>query len=102
MAAATPARSRTQFAKGGTYYVRVSDYEESGNAGHFYRIKAGRFPLAVAAFPLGLQKGKTAAIQLTGYNLGANKVEVKGEPSPEDMRAVIFRPRRRRARHSIA
>jgi len=80
------------FAKGGTYYVRVSDYEASGNAGHFYRIKLGRFPLAVAAYPLGLQKGKTAAVQLTGYNLGANKVEVKGEASPEDMRAVIFRP----------
>src|SRR5713226_4271876 len=81
-----------QFAKGGTYYVRVSDYQESGSAGHFYRIKAGRFPLAEAAFPLGLQKGKTAAIHLAGYNLGADKFDVKGEPSPEDMRAVIFRP----------
>src|SRR5579872_721635 len=80
------------FAKGGTYYIRVSDYEESGNGGHFYRIKVSRFPLAVAAFPLGLQKGKTADVHLTGYNLGAGKVEVKGEPSPEDMRAVIFRP----------
>src|SRR6266852_6490801 len=81
-----------QFAKGGTYYIRVSDYQESGNAGHFYRIKAGRFPLAEAAFPLGLQKGKTAAIRVTGYNLGTEKFDVKGEPSPEDMRAVIFRP----------
>jgi hypothetical protein len=80
------------FANGGTYYVRVSDYEQSGNGGHFYRIKVGRFPLAMAAFPLGLQKGKTAAVQLTGYNLGANKVAVKGESSQEDMRAVIFRP----------
>ena len=70
----------------------MSDYQESGNADHFYRIKAGRFPLAEAAFPLGLQKGKTAAIQLTGYNLGADKFDVKGEASPEDMRAVIFRP----------
>src|SRR6266478_2594751 len=64
-----------QFAKGGIYYIRVSDYQESGNAGHFYRIMAGRFPLAEAAFPLGL-----------------HKFDVKGEPSPEDMRAVIFRP----------
>jgi hypothetical protein len=80
------------FAKGGTYYIRVSDYEEGGNGGHFYRIKVGRFPLATAAFPLGLQKGKTAEVHLTGYNLGADNVAVKGEPSPEDMRAVIFRP----------
>src|SRR5579872_3840766 len=82
-----------RFSKGGTYYIRVSDYQESGNSGHFYRIKVGRLPLEVAAFPLGLQKGKTAEIHLTGYNLGADKIEVKGEPSPEDMRAVIFRPK---------
>ncbi len=66
--------SPTEFSKAGTYYIRVSDYEEGGNGGHFYRIKVGRFPLAVSAFPLGLQKGKTAAIHLTGYNLGADKI----------------------------
>jgi len=82
-----------KFVKGGTYYIRVSDYEEGGNGRHFYRIKVGRFPLALSAFPLGLQKGKTAEIHLTGYNLGAGDVSVKGDPSPEDMRAVIFRPK---------
>ncbi len=81
-----------RFAKGGTYYIRVSDYEGRGNGGRFYRIKVGQFPLAVAAFPLGLQQGKTAEIDLTAYNLGTGKVEVKGEPSREDPRAVIFRP----------
>ncbi|MBZ5595630.1 MAG: hypothetical protein LAP39_25605 [Acidobacteriia bacterium] len=80
------------FAKGGTYFLRVSDYQEGGDDEHFYRIKVGRFPLSVSAFPLGLQKGKSAAIHLTGFNLGADSVVVKGEPSPEDMRAVIFRP----------
>jgi hypothetical protein len=80
------------FAKSGTYYIRVSDYEEGGNAKHFYRIKVGHFPLVVAAFPLGLQKGKTAEVHLTAYNLGDGKAEVKGEPSSEDMRAVTFRP----------
>ena len=81
-----------KFSKGGAYYVRVSDYQEGGNNEHFYRIKVGRFPLAVSAYPLGLQKGATAAIHLDGYNLGADKIQVKGEPSSEDMRAVIFRP----------
>jgi hypothetical protein len=82
-----------QFAKGGTYYIRVSDYEDGGNGRHFYRIKVGRFPLVASAFPLGLEKGKTAQIHLNGYNLGSGNVEVKGEPSPEDMRAAILRPR---------
>jgi len=81
-----------QFTKGGTYYLRVSDYQEGGNDEHFYRIKVGRFPLAESAFPLGLQQGQRAAIQLAGFNLGAKPVVVNGEPSPEDRRAVIFRP----------
>lgn len=79
------------FANSGTYYVRVSDYEDGGNGRHFYRIKVGHFPLAMAAFPLGLQEGKEAEIHLTGYNL-SSKVAVKGAPSPEDPREVIFRP----------
>jgi hypothetical protein len=81
-----------QFAKGGAYYIRVSDYQEGGNDEHFYRIKVGQFPIAESAFPLGLQKDATTAIHLSGYNLGSGKVEVKGEPSSEDTRAVIFRP----------
>jgi hypothetical protein len=80
------------FVKGGAYYLSVSDFDGGGDAGHFYRIKVGRFPLVTAAFPLGLQKGKTATIQIRGYNLSADKVDVKGEPSPEEMRVVIFRP----------
>jgi len=79
------------FAKGGTYYIRVSDYQEGGNSRHFYRIKVGQFPLAVAAFPLGLQEGKQAEIHLTAYNLSST-IAVKGEPSPEDPRAVVIRP----------
>jgi len=79
------------FAKGGTYYIRVADYEDGGNSRHFYRIKVGQFPLALAAFPLGLQEGKEAEIHLTAYNL-SSEVAVKGEPSPEDRRSVIFRP----------
>ena len=81
-----------RFTKGGSYYLRVSDYQEGGSDGHFYRIKVGRFPLTLSAFPLGLQKGTSSAVHLTGFNLGAGSVVVKGDPSPEDMRAVIFRP----------
>ena len=79
------------FAKGGTYYIRVADYEDGGNSRHFYRIKVGQFPLAVAAFPMGLQEGKETEIHLTAYNL-SSAVAVKGEPSSEDRRAVIIRP----------
>jgi hypothetical protein len=81
-----------RFAKGGTYYLRVSDYQEGGDGEHFYRIKVGQFPLVESAFPLGVQQGKSTAVHLRGYNLGPDTITVKGELSPEDRRAVIFRP----------
>src|SRR5260370_8267102 len=80
-----------RFEKAGTYYIRVGDYDESGSGGHFYRIKVGKLPVAISAYPLGLQRGKTAEITLTGYNLPA-KLQLKGDPSPDDDRAVIVRP----------
>ncbi len=82
-----------RFDKAGAYYIRIADYEEGGSARHFYRIKVGRFPLALSAYPLGVQKGRTAEIALTGYNLGAGKIAVTGEPSPEDESMVILRPK---------
>lgn len=82
-----------RFDKEGTYYIKVADYEEGGSKKHFYRIKAGKFPLALSAYPLGLEKGSTAQVALSGYDLGPGKITVKGEPSPEDERAVIVRPK---------
>src|SRR5580658_5247668 len=82
-----------RFDKAGAYYVKIADYEEGGSARHFYRIKVGKFPLALAAYPLGVRKGQTAQIALTGYNLGAGKIAVTGEASPEDESAVILRPK---------
>lgn len=82
-----------RFEKAGDYYIKVADYEEAGNGGHFYRIKVGKFALALSAYPLGVQKGATAQIALTGYNLGAGKVAVPGEPSPEDEWSVELRPK---------
>jgi hypothetical protein len=81
-----------RFDKSGPYYIKVADYEDGGNAKHFYRIKVGKFPLALAAYPLGLRKGKSADIALAGYNLGPGPMNVNGEPTPEDESAVTVRP----------
>jgi hypothetical protein len=82
-----------RFDKAGAYYVKIADYEEGGSARHFYRIKVGKFPLALAAYPLGVRKGQTAQIALTGYNLGAGKIAVAGEVSAEYESATILRPK---------
>jgi hypothetical protein len=81
-----------RFEQGGTYYVRVSDYEKSGGKGHFYRLKIGSFPFVTSAYPLGIRRGESAEISLNGFNLGAGKFAVEGKPSWKDESRVMFRP----------
>ena len=82
-----------KFDKAGTYFVRVSDYQSSGSGRHFYRIKLGNFPLLTAAFPLGVAKGKSGEVTLTGYDLPARKVAVNGSTAPDLENSVIVRPK---------
>jgi hypothetical protein len=81
-----------RFEKAGAYFIRIGDANESGSARHFYRVKVGKFPLAVSAWPMGLRRGASAPVKFSGYNLGNAAMTVKGEASPEDERAVILRP----------
>lgn len=80
-----------RFAAAGTYYVRITDYQRKGSGGHFYRIKAGDFPLVSSVYPLGVPAGKAADIRLMGANLGGGKQRVEGKASPEDPNAVVLR-----------
>jgi hypothetical protein len=80
-----------RFAQAGIYYIRVSDYQHSGRAGHFYRIITGEFPLVLSAYPMGLRKGGSGEIALRGYNL-APKLKVDGRPSPDSEDTLALRP----------
>ncbi len=80
------------FAKEGTYYIQVTDFQQSGRSSHIYRLKAGDFPLVTGAYPLGLARGSQATVQLEGFNLGEGKLAVQGQPSPRDDFAAIVRP----------
>src|ERR1700691_2731282 len=82
-----------RFDKAGAYYIKIADYEEGGSGRHFYRIKVGKFRLALSAYPLGVRKGQTEQIALTGYNLGVGKVAVVGEASSEYESALMVRPK---------
>jgi hypothetical protein len=82
-----------KFDKAGSYYVRVSDYENGGSARHFYRIMVGRFPLVTSVFPLGVRKGATSEVLLSGYYLGSAKLAVTGQPGPREERSVTLRPK---------
>ena len=80
-----------RFEKGGMYYIRITDYQHSGRAGHSYRIITGEFPLVLRTYPLGLRKGASGEIALSGYHV-APKLKVEGRPSPDSEDTLTLRP----------
>jgi hypothetical protein len=82
-----------KFDKAGVYYLRISDYQASGSPKHSYRIKVGNFPLVTSAFPLGVQKGKTTEVAISGYGMSAAKASVDGKPSRDLENSVVVRPK---------
>ena len=80
-----------RFAEGGTYYVRVTDYQHGGRGSAFYRIIAGEFPLVLGANPLGVRKGAAAEVALRGYHV-APKIPVRGEANGGSEDSVTLRP----------
>lgn len=82
------------FDKAGTYFLRISDFQQSGRGSHTYRFKAGDFAYVTNAYPLGVEKGKTAQLTLEGWNLPATPLAVNGTPDAHDAFAVLVRPER--------
>ncbi|HEY6404276.1 MAG TPA: hypothetical protein VI479_22835, partial [Blastocatellia bacterium] len=64
------------FEETGQYVVSVTDAERGGMArGYEYRLNAGEFAYVTGAFPLGLRRGTTSEVALSGFNLiGARKI----------------------------
>ncbi len=81
-----------RFEQAGTYYLQVSDFQQSGRASHVYRLKAGDFPFITGTYPLGLERGKTAQVALRGFNLNEANLTVKGQPDPQDEFSAVLRP----------
>ena len=86
-------RFSCKFDQAGTYFVRVTDYQESGRATHTYRLKAGKFAYVSSAYPLGLKSGSTADIELSGFQLNTPKLSVKGEPPATEPNLLRVRPK---------
>jgi hypothetical protein len=70
-----------RFARRGRYRLMVTDAERGSGENHHYRVYAGRFPYITHVFPLGVRRGATAAVVVSGPNVPAGqKVTVRGEP----------------------
>lgn len=54
----------------GPMTLAVADADMGGSGGHFYRILAGSLPFVRSVFPLGVERGSTARIEVDGWNLG--------------------------------
>ena len=80
-----------RFAKAGTYYIRVEDYQSSGRGSNFYRIIVGEFPLILNVYPLGVRVGTTAELATRGYHTAA-KLKVEGKASPDSEDTLTLRP----------
>src|SRR5207244_3167213 len=49
----------------GVITLQVADADYGGSGGHFYRISAGEIPSVHSVFPLGVERGTTAKIEVT-------------------------------------
>ncbi len=54
------------FDAAGEYLVEIRDIRYQGGGNFRYRLRFGDFPLVSAAYPLAVQKGTSASVQLTG------------------------------------
>jgi len=61
----------------GTYVIRVSDAQMGSGDSYHYRLQAGELSYISDVFPLGVQAGRSANLEVTGYNLGKAAGESK-------------------------
>jgi hypothetical protein len=71
-ASVDPVLSHTARASG-PLFLRVIDADYGGSGAHFYRIAAGRFASVQSVFPLGVERGQTATIDVVSSNLNGIK-----------------------------
>jgi hypothetical protein len=82
----TKTRFTHRFDRAGTYYVRVSDYQQGGSMRHFYRIRAGKFALEPPepdrmALELTLPELPKTEIAASGTNTTAAAAQVVPVPA---------------------
>jgi WD40 repeat protein len=74
-----------QATRDATLTLRVVDAQFGGSGNHFYRIEAGTPPYVATIFPLGIERGQTGTINVSGLNLAgvtsvALSIPGKAEP----------------------
>lgn len=60
----------------GDYFLEIRDALYRGREDFVYRITVGELPFITSLFPLGGQAGRRVTVQLTGWNLPTNRLEL--------------------------
>lgn len=69
----------------GKHSLSIRDREFRGEAGFAYTLKVGAVPVVTSVFPLGLPRGQTGEVTLTGANLGTarkQKISIPADAVP--------------------
>ncbi|VTR97673.1 PPC domain-containing protein [Tuwongella immobilis] len=64
--AQTDSRLTYTFKDAGNYLISVHDQQYRGGPNFFYRLRIGDFPIAIAAYPMGVQRGQAATVNFAG------------------------------------
>jgi hypothetical protein len=75
----------------GVFTLRISDADYGGSGNHFYRIAAGAEPYLASIYPLGVARGGTTTVHVSGVNLqGKTDVEMAVPPGtgPVELREI--------------
>jgi hypothetical protein len=74
--------------KDGAYTIEIKDAIYRGREDFVYRIEAGEMPFVTSIFPLGGRAGAPTTVQLTGWNLPANKLTINNKGKEPGIYAV--------------
>jgi hypothetical protein len=65
----------------GQYLLEVRDVGYQGGPKHCYRLRIGDFPLTSVPFPLGIERGKQAAVSFAGRDLRGSRTQTIKVPT---------------------
>jgi hypothetical protein len=77
------AELHSRIAAAGKYTITISDRDEGGGPGYFYRLDGGDLPYVTSIFPLGVRAGQATTVSIQGVNLNGAS-EAKIEPTSPD------------------
>lgn len=75
--------------RGGRYSITISDRDNGGGQGYFYRLDAGALPYVENVFPLGVRAGQPTRISVSGANLaGISEITVQPPATADGWKTI--------------